>query len=111
MMRNLRITREEAIQLIADDDEVDKMPMSKVNLDIEPAKVKDESEYVLTDNQKLVVEILNKEYREYTAAEISADSDGALSSRGLGSVMRKLIELEMVVKIEGRPVRYKSGGQ
>lgn len=110
MMRNLGLTREEALALIADDDEIDKMPMSKVNADIEPVVVKEiGAEVSLTDNQQLALDIINSNInKEFTASDISNASDGKLSSRGLGSVMRKLIDLNLVNKIDGRPVKYKA---
>lgn len=61
---------------------------------------------VFTDNQKIILDILSREFGEYTASEISEISGGRISSRGVGSAVRKLIQLNKVEKIEGRPVRY-----
>ena len=109
MMCNLNLTREEALALIADDEEVDRMPMSRVVSDIEPAKKKkDTKEPTLTENQELVLTIMGgHKDLEFTERENAECSNEGLSSRGLGSIMRKLVELNLVERSEGRPVKYK----
>lgn len=118
LMNILGISYEEAKEVHEFDKQVDKetmtevkkaekeLPVNKQKEEEKPkAKKLEKGEY--TDNQKKVMEILKSDTGHmFTAKEISEQSQGSINSRGLGSVMKKLIEKEIVIKITGSPVRY-----
>lgn len=114
----LDISIEEATELHQFDKQVDKETMKEVKQaekELPVNKAKEEKkvetkklakgEY--TENQKKVMEILKAEPTHFfTAKEISEVSGGALNSRGLGAVVKKLVEKQIILKIVGSPVRY-----
>ena len=118
LARVLDISYEEALEVRKFDKETEQASMKNIKEEEKklPVNQQKEEEKVekkvykkgeLTDNQKLVIAILQEEKGHmFTAKEISEVSKGVLNSRGLGAVMKKLIEKEMVSKIHGTPVRY-----
>ena len=116
---------EEAMELIEFDKEVNKMTVKEALGDqasaaktsategakatkAKPAK-KDDNGY--TPNQAMALELLQASKEFMTGKELSEASGGVLNSRGLGSVMKKLIEQGLVEKQAGSPVKYKFIGE
>ena len=114
LARVLDITIEEAKELHEFDCQVDKASMKEIKEEEKklPAnKAKAETKKLAkgeyTENQKKVMEILKAEPNHFfTAKEISEESKGEINSRGMASVMKKLIDKEIVLKIIGSPMRY-----
>lgn len=118
-MSKLGLTREEAIELYEADKEVDKMTVSEANGEFKSVSKTQKTDGVaakkkvtkdangFTPNQAKALEILGATKEFMTAKQISEASDGMLNSRGLGAVMRTLVDKGLVEKQAGSPVQYK----
>lgn len=124
-MNKLGISQAEAMELLAFDKEVNQMSVKEAVGDMPSvsktqatdgvkktapkAAKKGESGY--TPNQELALQLLKADGGFMTGKAMSEASEGALNSRGLGSVMKKLIEQGIVEKQAGSPVQYKYIGE
>ena len=120
----LGVSLSEAMELLAFDKEVNSMTVKQANGDMPsvsktpttsaPAKKKSSTKKTAdgyTPNQALALETLKANGDFMSGKQLSETTEGALNSRGLGSVMKKLIESNLVEKKAGSPVQYKYIGE
>ena len=124
-INRLGITEAEAMELLDFDKEVNKMTVKEAIGDMPSVSKTQTTEGTkkaapkaakknasgFTPNQEMALSILKENGGFMTGKAMSEASQGTLNSRGLGSVMKKLIADGLVEKKEGSPVQYKFIGE